>query len=70
MHRSEAEDLVECLQCGAEVALGADRVFAVTDDDALCFECAIARGGIYEEHHDVWTKAPDLSGLRPLGLER
>ncbi|HET8939409.1 MAG TPA: hypothetical protein VFN67_38450 [Polyangiales bacterium] len=64
MHRSEARDLVACLSCGAEVSLGVDRVFAVTEDAALCFACAVRRGGSYSEAHDHWTKAPNLKGLR------
>ena len=64
MHRSEARDLVACVACGAEVSLGADRVFALTEDAALCFACAVRRGGSYSEAHDHWTKAPNLNGLR------
>ena len=63
MHRSEAQDLVSCSQCGAEVSLGADRVYAITEDAALCFGCAIKRGGVYDEAHDSWTRAPDLRGI-------
>jgi hypothetical protein len=66
MHRSEALDLVSCLSCGAEVSLGVDRVFAVTEESALCFACAIRRGGSYNEAHDSWTKSPNLHGLREL----
>jgi hypothetical protein len=66
MHRSEARELVDCLSCGAEVSLGVDRVFAVTEDAALCFACATKRGGTYSEAHDRWTKAPSLSGLRDI----
>jgi hypothetical protein len=64
MHRSEALDLVACLSCGAEVSLGVDRAFALTEDSALCFACAVRRGGSYSEAHDQWTKSPSLSGLR------
>jgi len=66
MHRSEASDFVACLSCGAEVSLGVDRAFALTDDAALCFACAVRRGGSYNEAHDQWTKAPNLSGLRDI----
>jgi hypothetical protein len=66
MHRSEARDLVSCLSCGAEISLGVDRAFALTEDEALCFACAVKRGGTYSEGHDRWTKAPNLSGLRDL----
>ena len=66
MHRSEARDLVSCLACGAEVSLGVDRVFAVSEETALCFACAVRRGGSYSEAHDRWTNAPNLNGLREL----
>ena len=66
MHRSEALDLVACLSCGAEVSLGVDRVFPVTEDAALCFACAVRRGGSYSESHDRWTHAPNLNDLRDL----
>ena len=63
MHRSETYDLVTCLDCGQEISLGADRVFLVTEESALCCACALNRGGSYDEAHDTWSKAPDLSGL-------
>jgi hypothetical protein len=52
------------LSCGAEISLGVDRAFALSEDAALCFACAVGRGGSYSEAHDRWTKAPNLSGLR------
>jgi hypothetical protein len=70
MHRSESSDLVACASCGAEVSLGVDRVFALTEDAALCFACALRRGGSYSEAHDRWTQAPSLTGLRDLAPER
>lgn len=63
MHRSEAAGLVSCLNCGAEVSLGADRAFVLSSDSALCFACSLARHGAYDETHDTWTKAPDMAGL-------
>ena len=63
MHRSEAQDLIDCSSCGAEVSLGADRVFVLSEDTALCFACAVKRGGLYDEAHDTWKRAPDLKGL-------
>jgi hypothetical protein len=63
MHRSEAYDRVRCLNCGAEISLARDRSYAVSENDALCFECALERGGAYDERHDEWTRAPQLEGL-------
>jgi hypothetical protein len=66
MHRSESYDLVACADCGAEISLGADRVFLVTEDAGLCVGCAMKRGGVYDDVHDTWRKAPSLSGLQAL----
>ncbi len=63
MHRSEANELVYCLNCGAEVSLAVDRTFAVSDDTGICFDCAIKRGGMYDEAHDRWTRPPSMLGL-------
>jgi hypothetical protein len=62
MHRSEAEELVVCKECGAEVAI-TDRVFLFDDDVALCYGCSVARGGVYDERHDQWESAPDVTDL-------
>lgn len=69
MHRSEAYDLVLCAHCGAEISLGDKRSFAFGQDDALCFECSIERGGTYDEGRDDWVQAPDLRGLAELAQE-
>lgn len=64
MHRSEAEGLEQCASCGAEVA-AEDRVFAISDEEVLCFECAIQRGGAFDDPHDRWSREPDVTDLRP-----
>ncbi len=61
MHRSEEAEYELCASCGTEVR-ATDRAYAF-DDSVLCFECAIARGGAYDEQHDRWTRAPDVSDL-------
>jgi hypothetical protein len=63
MHRSESDEMTLCLVCGAEISVAVDRTFAVTDDTAVCFACAVERGGRYDELHDTWTRAPELSGV-------
>lgn len=65
MHRSEAAELGPCAECGAEVHVTAGRSYAVDATRVLCFDCALRRGGTYDEIHDVWTAAPDLSALPP-----
>ena len=54
---------VECLLCGLEVSLGRECVFAVSENAALCFTCAVCRGGTYDEREHTWTRLPSLTGL-------
>jgi hypothetical protein len=61
MHRSESEEYEVCANCGTEL-LPSERAYAF-EDSVLCYECAQARGGEYDETHDQWTTAPDISGL-------
>ena len=63
MHRSEARELVDCIECHATIAAERDRAFAVTEDEWLCFECATRRGGVWDDEEDEWTTTPDLTGL-------
>ncbi|MBM4382800.1 MAG: hypothetical protein FJ091_05465 [Deltaproteobacteria bacterium] len=63
MHRSEARELGYCAECGAEVHSSRDRTYAVDAERSLCFACAVQRGGCFDERRDLWTHAPDLSGL-------
>jgi hypothetical protein len=66
MHRSESRELATCTICGAEVAPGRDRTFAVTTEQFLCFRCAVHRGGAWDEQHDHWVTEPDVRDLPPL----
>src|SRR5262249_9424574 len=54
---------VECLLCGLEVSLGRERAFAVSENAALCFTCAVCRGGTYDDREHTWTPLPALTGL-------
>lgn len=63
MHETEADELVQCLTCGAEISLALGRAFAVTDTSGICFRCAMARGGSYDEVHDRWLESPSLAGV-------
>jgi hypothetical protein len=64
MHRSEADDLARCLQCGAEVSRSQDRAYAFGEDSLLCMACALQRGGRYDDQRDKWTEPPRVEGLR------
>jgi hypothetical protein len=59
----EETELSECAECGMEIDLHRDRYFAFSDQGFLCFECAIERGGAYDEHDDSWAVCPDVSSF-------
>ena len=40
-----------------------DRAFPFGDDDALCFACAVGRGGKYDERGRPLVEPPNLSGF-------
>ncbi len=61
MHEQEDQDLSKCLDCGALIAPETDRAYALSDDDFLCFECAVRRGGVYDGEKERWLVAPDVS---------
>lgn len=61
MHRSEAAEYELCASCGCEVR-PAERAYAF-EETILCYECAVKRGGVYDELHDRWTTTPSLEGL-------
>jgi hypothetical protein len=62
----ETDTSAVCAHCAVEFSPELERgyVFGVEDDQALCYECAVARGGAYDELHDRWVKPPDIRGLR------
>jgi hypothetical protein len=60
---SDDETLAVCADCGTEVEPDGDRGFRVGDRAALCFECAVERGGTYDETEERWLEPPDLEGL-------
>ena len=63
MHRTEADLLVDCWACGASIAPEIDRAFAISDDAYLCFECAVRRGGVFDDEEDRWTIPPIVLDL-------
>lgn len=63
MHRSESEATSSCAVCGAAVAPGTDRAFVGPGERVLCFDCALARGGAWDDDEDRWVEAPSVAGL-------
>jgi hypothetical protein len=70
MHREEADLLVTCLDCGAELAPGSDRDFEFGTAGTLCWACAERRGGTYDEHESRWSESPDVADLASVAHER
>jgi len=60
---SDMEDVLTCAACGGEISLGDDRSFAFGNDQAVCWECSLRRGGRYDAHLDRWEVAPHIVDL-------
>jgi hypothetical protein len=63
MHRSETESLVSCADCGAEVGVATARSYGFGERGVLCFDCALRRGGQYDERLDRWCQPPRTDDL-------
>jgi len=65
MHRSDTSGLVACSDCGASVSSGRDREFEFAESLVLCFDCALHRGGSYDEAQDRWSHPPTTDDIAP-----
>ena len=55
---------LRCEMCGDEIEdVALERGYMFAEDQAICYVCAIARGGSYDAHRDTWVRAPNLTGL-------
>lgn len=63
MHRSEEPEHEPCVSCGRDVTAGTDRAYVVTDEEVLCFDCAVRLGGSWDEITGTWVHVPDLRGV-------
>jgi hypothetical protein len=52
-----------CADCGEELDTATERSFAVGADATLCFRCAVARGGSWDESSQRWVVEPDHADL-------
>ncbi|RZO59739.1 MAG: hypothetical protein EVA89_14855 [Sandaracinaceae bacterium] len=68
MHPSEATRELRCARCGVHVTTSGDRVFPFGEQAMLCFECAVACGGVHDEDAEKWTRPPDVTDV--LAIER
>jgi hypothetical protein len=67
MRRSETAGQADCSECGASVSSGRSREFEFGESLVLCFDCAVRRGGRYDEALDRWSEAPAIGDFgRPL----
>ena len=64
MEEEEAGEPPICADCGEPTELDSSLSFATSDGKVLCFNCAIRRGGKYDDERDRWEVAFD--GASPL----
>ena len=65
MHECQLDEVVDCVQCGCETRLGRERAYVLSDYAALCFPCAVACGGIYDDAKREWTQLPVITAVQP-----
>jgi hypothetical protein len=53
-----------CAGCGSPLSGQNERSYVFADDAALCWRCALDRGGSYDAAGDTWTRAPNVEDLR------
>jgi hypothetical protein len=59
----EPDELLSCSDCGAAVATVQERLYAFGTDGVLCMECALRRGGTWDEGRDRWSVPPRVDDL-------
>jgi hypothetical protein len=59
----EPDESMSCSDCGAAVATDQERLYAFGTDGVLCMECALRRGGAWDEGRDRWTVPPRVDDL-------
>ncbi len=63
MHREESAQLATCCDCGTSVAVGPDRAYAFGAESVLCWDCALRRGGRWDDEEDRWSQPPRVDDL-------
>jgi hypothetical protein len=59
----EPDELAPCSDCGAVVASDQERLYAFGTEGVLCMECALRRGGAWDEGRDRWSVPPRVDDL-------
>lgn len=57
---------VECIECSEHVSAPLARAFWIGIEGVLCHQCALTRGGVYDEPHRRWATAPRVDDLLAL----
>lgn len=52
-----------CIECERSLDTAFDPTFLIEEEDVLCLDCAIKRGGLYDAGHETWLRAPDVNDL-------
>jgi hypothetical protein len=55
---------VVCSECGGSLWEDDERAFCFAPGEFLCWDCAIAHGGVYDPQRQTWTTPPDLRAVR------
>ena len=63
MRRSERQLQGACWECGTEILPGTERAYSFGERGILCLDCALARGGSYDEARDTWVNEPNVDDL-------
>lgn len=57
------EGLGPCTDCGQDIGLEASGSYEGTEGVALCWACALRRGGVYDADRDRWLVTPEVGDL-------
>jgi hypothetical protein len=54
---------VECSECGVSLWEDDARAFSHAPGEFLCWDCAVAHGGVYDAQGQTWTTPPDVDDV-------
>lgn len=63
MANNEGDEPMACSDCGNSLYRSDDRLYAFGTDGVLCMECALIRGGAWDESKERWTVPPRVEDL-------